>query len=349
MNRRSFLTTAAAVPLAAAQLAAAQQLRGLNLRLGIDLFSIRSQGWTPFEYLDYSSKWGAKVVHFSEIRFIGNLEKDHLKKVGEYAKKLGIEVEIGMRSICPTSTLFDLKQGTGEEQIGRMIDAAVTVGSPIVRAFLGQSADRSTKIPLEQHIENAAKVLRGVRSKAMDNGKKIAIENHAGDMQGRELKSLIEQAGKDFVGACLDSGNPCWTVEDPHVTLEHLAPYVLTSHVRDSMVWRTPEGAAVQWTRLGEGNVGIAEWIKKYVELCPGKAMSLEIIVTNARQFPYLQPKFWDAYRKQPAWEFARFAAIAEKGKPQADRPKLSQPEAIAREREDLEVSLQWLQALQSA
>ena len=342
MNRRSFLTTATAAPLVAAQ-----QLRGLNVRLGIDLFSIRSQNWTPFEYLDYCAKWGAKVVHFSEIRFIGNLEKDHLKKVGEYARKLDIEVEIGMRSICPTSTLFDPKQGTGEEQISRMIDAAVTVGSPIVRAFLGSSLDRVGKIPLEQHIENAAKVLRGVRSKAMDNGKKIAIENHSGDMQGRELKSLIEQAGKDFVGACLDSGNPCWTVEDPHVTLEHLAPYVLTSHVRDSMVWRTPEGAAMQWTRLGEGNVGIAEWIKKYVELCPGKAMSLEIIVTNTRAFPYLQPKFWDAYREQPAWEFARFAAIAEKGKPMAEHPKLSQPESIAKEKEDLEVSLNWLKALQ--
>ncbi len=340
MHRRSFLATAAAGPLGAAQ-----QLRGPNVRLGIDLFSIRSQGWTPFEYLDYSAKWGAKVVHFSEIRFIGSLEKEHLKKVGEYAKKLGIEVEIGMRSICPTSSLFDPKQGTAEEQLSRMIDAAVTVGSPIVRAFLGQAADRSGKIPLEQHIENAAKALRGVRSKAMDSGKKIAIENHAGDMQGRELKSLIEQAGKDFVGACLDSGNPCWTVEDPHVTLEYLAPYVLTSHVRDSMIWRTPEGAAMQWTRVGEGNVGIAEWIKKYTELCPGRAMSLEIIVTNTRPFPYLQPKFWDAYRNQPAWEFARFAAIAEKGKAPADRPKLSPAESVTKEREDLEVSLKWLKA----
>ena len=141
------------------------------MRLGIDLFSIRSQGWSPFEYLDYSANWGAKVVHFSEIRFIGSLEKGHLTKVGDYAKRLGIEVEIGMRSICPTSSLFDPKQGTAEEQLSRMIDAAVNVGSPIVRAFLGQAADRGGKIPLEQHIENAAKALRGVRSKAMEIGR----------------------------------------------------------------------------------------------------------------------------------------------------------------------------------
>ena len=67
MHRRKFLTAAAvaATPLPAAQ----------PVRFGIDLFSIRSQGWTPFQYLDYCAKWKAKVVHFSEIRFIGNLEE----------------------------------------------------------------------------------------------------------------------------------------------------------------------------------------------------------------------------------------------------------------------------------
>ena len=89
-------------------------------------------------------------------------------------------------------------------------------------------------------------------------------------MQARELKMLIEAAGKDFVGACLDSGNPLWTLEDPHLTLETLAPYVLTSHVRDTAVWRTPEGAAVAWVRMGEGNVDIAGYVRKYARALPG-------------------------------------------------------------------------------
>ena len=44
------------------------------MKLGIDLFSIRSQGWTPIQYLDYCAKQGARVVHFSEVRFIGSLD-----------------------------------------------------------------------------------------------------------------------------------------------------------------------------------------------------------------------------------------------------------------------------------
>ena len=103
----------------------------------------------------------------------------------------------------------------------------------------------------------------------MDAGVKVAIENHAGDMQARELKMLVEAAGTEFVGVCIDSGNAVWTIEDPHLTLETLAPYVLTSHMRDSAVWNAPEGAAVRWTRMGDGNIGMDDYIRTYVAQVP--------------------------------------------------------------------------------
>ncbi|HXG32235.1 MAG TPA: TIM barrel protein [Bryobacteraceae bacterium] len=338
MHRRNFLTAGAA---ALAGAAAAQEQP--VVKVGIDLFSLRSQGWSPFASLDYCARQGARVAHFSEIRFLGSLEGEHLKRVRARAEELGIQIEIGMRSICPTSKLFDPAQGTAEEQLLRMVEAARAIGSPIVRAFLGSMADRTGPLPIEAHIENTVRVLRNVRSRVLDAGVKIAVENHAGDMQGRELKMLIEEAGTDFVGACLDSGNPLWTIEDPHRTLEVLAPYVLTSHLRDSAVWRVPQGAAVRWVRLGEGNVRIGDYIRDYLRLCPGRALTLEIIVTPPRVFPYLEPSFWDGYRNVPAWEFARFLRLAEQGKPLEGPPPASKEEAVGREREDLEASLRWL------
>jgi len=316
----------------------AAQAAAPQVKLGIDLFSLRSQGWTPFQYLDYCAAQKATVVHFSEIRFIGNLQPDNLLKVRAWAERKGIEVEIGMRSICPTSKMFDAKEGTAEEQLTRMIAAATLVGSKIVRCVLGSAEDR-TPGPIGAHIESMVKVLRNMRSRAMDANVKIAIENHAGDMQGWELRGLIEEAGKEFVGACLDSGNPCWTLEDPHATLEALHPYVLTSHVRDSAVWRVPQGAAVSWVRMGEGNVNIDDYCRKYAALCAGRALSLECIVTGPRIFPYREAKFWDAYRDVPAWNFERFAEIAESGKPYTI-PRADRAQAAQREREDLEASL---------
>src|SRR3974377_59102 len=125
MTRRSFLAAAGVAP----GLFAAQA----PVRLGMDLFSLRTQPWNAFEYLDYCAKWKAKVVHFSEIRFLGSLEDDHLRQIRAHAEKLGIEIEIGMRSICPTSKAFDPKQGTAEEQITRRLHEDKVAGYPSVR------------------------------------------------------------------------------------------------------------------------------------------------------------------------------------------------------------------------
>ena len=134
-----------------------------KVKLGLDLFSVRSQGWTPIQHLDFAARWGVEVVHFSEVRFLGGLEEENLRKVRAHAAELAIEVEIGMLSICPTSKMFNKSQGTAEEQLTRMIAAAKTVGSRLVRCVRGSSADRTGEVPLEAHIENTARVLRNVR------------------------------------------------------------------------------------------------------------------------------------------------------------------------------------------
>ena len=329
--------------------AATNSQAATNVVFGLDMFSLRSQGWTPIQMLDWCAQRHIKLVHFSEIRFIGGLDPENLKRVRAHADSLGIEIEIGMRSICPTSTMFDQAQGTAEQQLAKMIAAARIVRSPIVRCVLGSSADRSGPRGIEGHIQDTIQVLHNVRSRILDAGLKIAIENHAGDMQGRELKTLIEGAGPDFVGVCLDSGNPLWTIENPHLTLEILAPYVLTSHMRDSAVWRTEQGAAVEWTRMGEGSIGMEDYLRQYLQKCPGRPVSLEVIVTGPRMFNYLDPSFWELYRQTPAWQFAQFVSLVDKGTPRPTPDAVPKDQVAAREVADVEASIRWTQAFLAA
>ncbi len=337
MNRREFVALAA-VPITA------MSKSSPNVKLGIDLFSLRSQKWTPLRYLDYCAERQVQVVHFSEIRFLGSLEPANLVAVRQHAAERGLEIEIGMTSICPHSKMFNPALGTAEQQLTKMIAAAKTVGSPIVRAVLGSADDRKNGA-IDERIDDVVQVLHNIRSRALNEGIKIAIENHAGDMQAGELKSLVEKAGPDFVGVCLDSGNPLWTIEDPHLTLEVLHPYVLTSHVRDSAVWNVPQGAAVTWVQMGRGNVDIDSYVRKYIELCPGKALSLESIVFGPKILPYRDPAFWEAYRNTRAWEFERYVQIAERGKPYRDEPWETADEA-ERERAALDESLAYVKKL---
>ena len=304
------------------------------------MFSLRSQGWTPFEQLDFAARWGATVAHYSEVRLLGGLEPDHLRRVRAHADALGIALELGMLSICPSAGIFDPSKGSAAAQIEAMLPAAHILGSPFVRCVVGRMEDRRLPGGIEQRIADTIGVLKQVRSRVTDAGLKLAIENHAGDMQARELKTLIEEVGTDVAGVCIDAGNAVWAIEDPHLTLETLAPYVLTSHTRDSAVWKTPQGAAVAWTRMGEGNIRIGEYLRSFADKCPGRPLSLEIIVTpQPRLMNYHDREFWDAYRQMPAWEFARFLAHAENPAPPLTAPPQSSP---ALELEDVEASIVW-------
>jgi hypothetical protein len=54
-----------------------------------------------------------------------------------------------------------------------------------------------------------------------------------------------------------------------------------------------------------------------YRRLCPQASMQLEIITGRKPEvLPYLEPDFWKAFSKMPAWEFARFVALAKSGRP---------------------------------
>lgn len=287
------------------------------MKLGLDLFSLRRQGWDAFEHLAYASRIGLNVVHFSDLAPFASLDDEYLLRVKAKADELGLLLEVGMGSICPTSTTFKGERGSAVEQLKEMLHIADLLGSPAVRCFLGSNADRRTELPLAAHIENTIATCRALRNQALDLGIKIALENHAGDLQGRELRQLIETAGPEYVGAVIDSGNPVWVAESPFVTLEQLAPYVVMAHIRDSVVCPHPAGAVAQWVAMGDGSIDISAWARRFQALCPDVHFTLEIITSIApRVLNYLEAEFWAVYPDTPAREFARFLQLVRTGWP---------------------------------
>lgn len=287
------------------------------MKLGVDVFSLRFNDWSAFAHLDYAHSIGLDVVMFPDPDFFASLDDAYLQQVKAHADQLGIELEVGLYSICESSTSFSNKRGSAVEQLSTMLHVGEVLGCKAVRTLLGSNADRRTPTPLATHVQNTIATLQAVRDQAMDLGIKIAIENHAGDLLGRELKALVEAAGPEFVGVCIDSGNPLWMGESPYVTLHHVAPYVLMSHIRDSVVCPHPQGAAVQWVAMGDGTIDIARWSTLYQEQCPNTNFTLEIISTLApKVLNYLEPAYWEIYPDLPAAEFAQFVQLAQNGRP---------------------------------
>ena len=226
----------------------------------------------------------------------------------------------------------------------RALKASQLFGAKCMRCILGGDPERPQ---IEMHIDNMIKAVRSMRTRILDSGIKLAVENHGGDLQAREMKMMIEAVGTDVMGVCLDSGNPVWMLEDPHLTLETLIPYAETSHVRDSAVWKVPEGIAVRWVNMGDGNVDIDGWIRKFIQAKPGMPIIFENLVSaNPRIHRIYDPKFWDNWRRMPAWELSRFLAVAEKGTPKLATPRPPEKTAGQQRIEDLEVCVRYTREL---
>ena len=222
------------------------------------------------------------------------------------------------------------------------IRLAKALGSPVFRVILGTREDRKTEGGIEARIHDTVKVCKALRSQAIDAGVKIAVENHAGDMQAWELVTLIEEAGRDYVGVNLDSGNAAWTLEDPLESLEILGPYTVTTRLRVDMVWEYPDGAKVQWTAMGEGCVDLKTYFKRFAELCPGVPVHIETISGFAVEFPYLKPGFWDVWPKARARDFARFVALAKRGKALPPHKSANDQEEREYQKGELERSIKY-------
>ncbi len=285
-------------------------------RLGFDNYAIRSLGWKAGQILDYAATLKLDAVLFSDFDVYESLTDDALRELKRHADDHGIALYAGMLSICPASVMFDPRRGPAEEQLRLCLRIARALGSPVARCVLGKVDDRRSPGGIAARIAETIAVLRHVRSEALDAGIKIAVENHAGDMNSTELLELIDTAGRDFVGATLDTGNALWALEEPLAALETLGPVTVCTGIRDSYLWETPEGATLQWTSVGSGLVDWPAFFARFAELCPHAPVILETISGRPIFLPILRDYFWDAYPRATPQTLARMLRLARAGEP---------------------------------
>lgn len=317
-SRRSFLvggaTALGAFTLPKPGSAAPEPAQAAPLKLGFDNFSVRALKWKAPRLIEHAVSLGCDVLLISDLDAFESHDPAALRDLGRQARDQGVELQVGTLSVCPTSTRFSDRWGTAEEHLRLLVRVAREIGSPVARCVLGFAEDRRTPGGIQARIADTVKVLRAVRSEALDAGVKFAVENHAGDMTARELAALIESAGTDLVGATIDSGNATWTLESPQRNFDLLHPHILTSGIRDSMVWQTPEGARVQWTALGDGLVDWKKYFADWQQKAPERPVILEIISGFSRPFDFLKEDFWQGYEDVRAEDFATFLELARRG-----------------------------------
>jgi 3-oxoisoapionate decarboxylase len=346
MHRREFLGQLFSNAMAGVASAAT----GSSIPLGLNTYCLRALRWHDIPLLDYAASLRLDACFLQDSVDPGVMDAGHWAKVREHARGLGLRLETGGGIFVPKSAEeFESTVRTFERQI----DRAKALGSPVVRCLIASERATMPSGPVEQTMETAVKVLRRVRTRALDAGLKLAIENHK-EIQAWATREVIETAGKEFVGSYLDTGNPVFVAEDPLTTVEELGHLAVCVHLRDSVIYEHPQGIAVQWVPLGEGVNDFVRIVQRVRELCPPVALYVKPITGRPPAvLPVYDDAFWKLFPKARSADFARFAALARRGRPYEkhvvieDIPGRQTPEAFLpavqyQQREHMERSVEY-------
>ena len=159
---------------------------------------------------------------------------------------------------------------------------------------------------------------------------KLAVENHK-DWRADELAGLIKDLGSDHVGVTLDFGNSIALLEDPMEVVNTLAPFVLSTHVKDMGVREYEDGFLLSEVPLGEGILDLPKMASICKKYNPNVNFSLEMITRDPLQIPILTQEYWPAMDVVPAQDVAETLRMVRQKKFKTDLPTVAQLSSDAR------------------
>ena len=134
----------------------------------------------------------------------------------------------------------------------------------------------------------------------------VGIENHK-DLHARELAELLTALDSPRIGACVDFGNNISLLESPMETMKALAPFAVTTHLKDMAVRQTADGFELSEVPLGEGLLPLADMIAELKAHRPEAPLCLEMITRDPLKVPYKTDAYWIAIDRPEADGLARF------------------------------------------
>jgi sugar phosphate isomerase/epimerase len=320
LPRREFLSiVAGAAAMAATGARAAEppkaaSIDSIRVPLGLDGHSMRAMKWKAPQFIEFAAEQKLDAVLINNLPLFESREESYLRGLKDKADRHGLRIYMGAGSICENGTSFNDKYGDAKTFLAEGIRVATIVGSPVVTVRIGKLADRYLEGGIGPRIDASVKVLKALKSRAVDAGIKFGFENHGGDLRSDEVLAIIEEVGTDVCGSMLDPGNSLWAMEDPMQHVQTLGKHVVCTSIRDYMVWESEEGATFQWTAVGEGMMDVPAYVQHLATLCPGVPLFVESISNSARPIPFLTNEWWKGFPNVRASSIVDFLALCRRG-----------------------------------
>lgn len=323
LDRRQFMKLGAVGALAYAIPTQAALPKGKRMGIVVHSYAVRfngkyaSKNFPPFtdalQLLDHCHELGGGGIQ----TIMNGWQSDFSKKVRDKREKLGLYLEGSVSMPQKPEDVPAFEQTiVGAKEAGASIVRTVT--STGRRYEVYHSTDE-----VEDFKKKALTSLRLAEPVLSKHKVKLAVENHK-DWLAPELVTALKSISSEWIGATLDFGNSISLMEDPTKVIETLAPYVITTHVKDMGVEEYQEGFLLSEVPLGKGFIDLKTMYALCLKYNPNVNFNLEMITRDPLQIPCLTESYWKSFETVPGGELARTLRMV-KEKQSSPLPRVSQ------------------------
>ena len=287
MNRRQFLRTASGT-LVAASLGPAAETR-TKMGIATTSYMTARRFRDTAEFLEHCNTLGAAGIQ-SQIN-------GDIPAIRARAEQLGMFIEAIAAMPKPDDASGFEKAVENAKQVGALC-MRVNAGGRRYEEF-SNLADYTA---FANRSKAALKVAVGICEK-----QKIpfALENHK-DWTLDQQVQILKSYSSEYLGVCLDFGNNISLLDDPMEVVEQLAPYAVTTHVKDMGVEPYADGFLLSEMILGEGFLDLPRMCSLVRQHRPKTNFVLEMITRDPLKVPCLTDRYWATFPDRSGVYLAR-------------------------------------------
>ena len=245
------------------------------MRVGLDVYTISSLKLDPFEMLAFVRDHGLDGIQFGGIRGLSEpLDAGRLREIRAGADEMGLYSYVSTSTCNPHQA-----RGSLEDHLVWLqeeVEAAAACGWHELHSGLGGLTERyEHPVRWPQHMADAAELIRKLGPVLRQHSSRINLETH-GDTSTFELVRLVEDAGPDIAGICLDTANVLCQAEDPVWAARRAAPYTHLTHLKDAIAFFIDTGFRRQTRPIGAGALDWQTLLPVLAEYSPDLPLSIE-------------------------------------------------------------------------
>jgi len=307
-TRRTFLETLAATSMTALipkELAAKGGSFGIvynsytvRMRQGRDIFKTSGAALPAERFIELCVKAGAAGCQM-DVSQLASTDATALAAVRSLVERHGLFIELSVPG----------RSFESPEAYDHVAGIARAIGATRLRVALlaGRRYETFDSMQAWREFDDRWRTaFTRIKPAVEKRGLAVGIENHK-DWLGTELATWLKALDSPLIGACVDFGNNVALLEPPMTTVEALAPFVVTTHLKDMAVRTDEDGFQLSEVPLGTGVLPLAQMIDTLRRVRPDVHLCLEMLTRDPLEVPYKQARYWTTREPRDEKAVGRF------------------------------------------